>query len=166
MAATRVVVTFGAILGIYGNSREEALYPIYRTDSAGKPLDASKASYTLRFEKGQLPPAKAFWSVTMYDGATKLLVDNPIKRYLINSSMLPRLEKDADGGVTLLLSNGSPGTAKESNWLPAPNGPFFAVLRIYNPEPAAYDGSWSPPQLVATPSAQPAPAPAPAPAPK
>jgi hypothetical protein len=143
----------GAMLGIYGNSREEALYPIYRADASGKTLDASQASYVLRFEKGKLPPAKAFWSLTMYDAQTKLLVENPIKRYLINSSMLPRLEKDADGGVTLLLSHASPGKAKESNWLPAPNGPFYAVLRLYQPAPAAYDGSWTAPKLVAAPSA-------------
>jgi hypothetical protein len=141
----------GALLGIYGNSREEALYPLYRTDSAGKALDASNASYTLRFEKGKLPPAKAFWSLTMYDGATKLLVDNPLKRYLINSTMLQSLKPDADGSITLTLSHASPGKAKESNWLPAPNGPFYAVLRIYNPEPAAYDGNWKLPSLVAIP---------------
>jgi hypothetical protein len=119
-----------ALLGIYGNSREEALYPMYRTDSAGQPLDGSKGSYTLRFEKGQLPPAKAFWSVTMYDTKTKLLVENPLKRYLINSSMLPQLKKDRDGGNTLTLASASPGKGKESNWLPAQNGPFYAVLRI------------------------------------
>jgi hypothetical protein len=139
----------GATLGIYGNSREEALYPIYRTDSIGKPLDASQAAYTLRFEKGKLPPAKAFWSLTMYDGPTKLLVDNPLKRYLINSTMLQSLKRDADGGVTLTLAHDSPGKAQEANWLPAPNGPFYAVLRLYNPEPAAYDGSWKLPSLVA-----------------
>jgi hypothetical protein len=151
----------GALLGIYGNSREEALYPNYRTDSTGQPLDASKGSYTLRFEKGKLPPAKAFWSVTMYDAGTKLLVENPLKRYLINSSMLPQLKKDADGAVTLTLSSTSPGKAKESNWLPAPNGPFYAVLRIYNPEPAAYDGSWKTPPIVLTPPPAATPAPAP-----
>jgi len=155
----------GALLGIYGNSREEALYPLYRTDAAGKPLDASKASYTLRFEKGKLPPAKAFWSLTMYDATTKLLVANPLSRYLINSSMLPALKKDADGGITLTLSHASPGKAQESNWLPAPNGPFYAVLRIYNPEPAAYDGTWKEPAMVAVVPAPPAPAPAAKPAP-
>ncbi len=141
----------GAVLGIYGNSREEALYPIYRTDAAGKALDASQAAYTLHFEKGKLPPAKAFWSLTMYDGPTRLLVDNPLKRYLINSTMLQSLKRDADGGITLTLAHASPGKAQESNWLPAPSGPFYAVLRIYNPEPAAYDGSWKPPSLAAIP---------------
>jgi hypothetical protein len=155
----------GALLGIYGNSREEALYPFYTTDDAGKPLDASQARYTMRFEKGKLPPSKAFWSVTMYDARTQLLVENPLKRYLINSSMLPSLEKDPDGSTTLTLSNASPGKGKESNWLPAPNGPFLAVLRIYNPEPAAYDGTWTAPKLVAAPLAAAPPAAAPAPKP-
>jgi len=141
----------GAMLGIYGNSREEALYPIYRTDSAGKALDASQASYTLHFAKGQFPPAKAFWSLTMYDGASKLLVANPLQRYLINSTMLPSLKREADGGITLTIAHASPGKGKEANWLPAPNGPFYAVLRIYNPEPSAYDGSWKLPSLVAIP---------------
>ncbi len=146
----------GAVLGIYGNSREEALYPLYRADATGKALDASRATYTLHFEKGKLPPAKAFWSLTMYDGRTKLLVDNPLKRYLINSTMLPALKRDADGGITLTLAHASPGKAQEVNWLPAPDGPFYAVLRIYDPEPAAYDGSWKLPSLVAIPkSAQP-----------
>ncbi|HEY6079043.1 MAG TPA: DUF1254 domain-containing protein [Polyangiaceae bacterium] len=174
----------GAVMGIYGNSREEALYPIYRTDVSGQPLDASKHGYTLRFEKGKLPPAKAFWSLTMYDAGTKLLVENPLKRYLINSPMLPSLKKDPDGGITLTLSSAPPGKAKEANWLPAPHGPFYAVLRIYEPEPAAFDGSWKAPSLtpiavpaaaaapvgkapaaVAAPAATPAPAkPAPAPA--
>lgn len=153
--------TVGALLGIYGNSREEALYPTYRVDASGQPLDASKASYALRFEKGKLPPAKAFWSVTMYDGATKLLIDNPLKRYLINSAMLPALKKDPDGGLSLTLAAASPGKRKESNWLPAPNGPFYAVLRIYNPEPAAWDGTWKEPKLVATPLAASAPGPKP-----
>lgn len=152
----------GALLGIYGNSREEALYPIYRTDAAGQPLDASKHSYTLRFAKGQLPPAKAFWSLTMYDGPTKLLVENPLKRYLINSAMLPKLKKDPDGGLTLTIASASPGKAKEANWLPAPSGPFYAVLRIYNPEPAAFDGSWKVPPLTPVAAAPAATAPAPA----
>ncbi len=144
----------GALMGIYGNSREEAIYPFYHTDSAGQPLDASKHSYTIRFEKGQLPPVKAFWSLTMYDGATKLLVDNPLKRYLINSPMLPKLKKDPYGGITLVVSATSPGKDKEANWLPAPNGPFYSVLRLYYPEPTALNGTWKiPPMTVIAPPA-------------
>jgi len=76
-----------ADLGIYGNSKEEAVYPNYGNDSEGKPLDASSNRYTLRFEKDALPPANAFWSLTMYDGNTRTLVENRLQRYLINSPM-------------------------------------------------------------------------------
>jgi hypothetical protein len=86
----------------------------------------------------------------MYELPQSLLVANPIHRYLINSPMLPGLAKDADGGITLYVQHESPGAGKESNWLPAPKGPFRAVLRIYWPEPPALDGSWKqPPMTVA-----------------
>jgi hypothetical protein len=121
----------GAVLGIYGLSKDEALYPVYRVDAKGKPLDASKNRYTLRFEPGKLPPANAFWSVTLYDLPASLLVANPINRYLINSPMLPDLKLDADGGVTIYIQKDSPGKDNESKWLPAPNGPFWLAMRIY-----------------------------------
>jgi hypothetical protein len=136
----------GAALGIYGNSKEEAFYPVYRTDAAGQPLDGSHR-YTLRFAPGQTPPAEAFWSLTMYEMPASLLVDNPIDRYLINSPMLPKLRKDADGGITIYVQHESPGKAKQSNWLPAPQGPFAAVMRIYQPKPEALDGTWKRPAL-------------------
>ena len=85
-------------------------------------LDGSKHKYTLTFPAGQFPPVDAFWSVTMYDGKTQLLIENPINRYLINSPMLPGMKKNADGSLTLYIQNNSPGADKESNWLPAPNG--------------------------------------------
>jgi hypothetical protein len=141
----------GDLMGIYGNTQAEAIYPGYQVGSDGKPLDASTGCYTLRFEPGKLPPANAFWSVTMYDEPDKLLVPNPIERHLINSPMLPKLRKDKDGGLTLYLQADSPGKDKESNWLPAPKGPFFAVLRIYWPKPEALDGTWKQPPLVKVP---------------
>jgi len=137
-------------MGIWGNSKDEAIYPVYKLDSNGKPLDASKNNYTIRFEKGQLPPANAFWSMTMYNLPESLLVANKLNRYLINSPMLPNLKKDPDGGITLYIQKDSPGAAKESNWLPAPNSPFAAFLRIYWPKPEALDGTWKRPELVAT----------------
>ncbi len=94
-------------------------------DSEGRPLDGSRHNYTLTFPAGQLPPVNAFWSVTMYDGKTQLLIENPINRYLINSPMLPTLKKNADGSLTLYIQHKSPGADKESNWLPAPNGPIY-----------------------------------------
>src|SRR5579863_1050117 len=109
-----------AVLGIYGNSKEEAMYPVLAVDPPGK-LDGAHR-YTVRFAPGQLPPVHAFWSMTMYDLPASLLVANPINRYLINSPMLPELKRDSDGGLTLLIQNESPGQDKESNWLPAPKG--------------------------------------------
>jgi hypothetical protein len=136
-----------AIMGIYGNSKQEAMYPVYTLDSAGEKLDASKHNYTIRFAPGQLPPVNAFWSVTMYDLPASLLVANPINRYLINSPMLPQLKKDADGGLTLYLQNKSPGAEKEANWLPAPNGPFWIPMRLYWPKDEALDGQWKHPPI-------------------
>ena len=133
-------------IGIYGNSKQEALYPIYRIDSAGQKLSGA-SRYTMRFAPHQLPPVHAFWSLTMYELPASLLVANPINRYLINSPMLPQLERDADGGLTLLIQNESPGKDKEANWLPAPNGPFAMYMRLYYPEQAALDGTWKAPPL-------------------
>jgi hypothetical protein len=136
-----------AMAGIYGNSPAEAVYPLLATDSAGQKPDGSKNRYTLTFPAGQFPPANAFWSVTMYDGKTQLLIKNAIDRYLINSPMLPDLKKSADGSLTIYMQKGSPGPDKESNWLPAPNGPIYVVMRVYWPKEAALDGSWKPPAL-------------------
>jgi hypothetical protein len=83
----------------------------------------------------------------MYDLPQSLLVANPINRYLINSPMLPEMTKDADGGLTLYIQNESPGTDKESNWLPAPKGPFATYMRLYWPKEAALDASWKAPKL-------------------
>lgn len=138
----------GAVLGIYGNSKEEAMYPIYFVDSEGGALDAAANSYALRFPPGQLPPVNAFWSLTMYGLPRSLLVENPLDRYLINSPMLPDLKRDADGGLTIYVQNNSPGRSKESNWLPAPKGAFLSVLRLYWPKEQALDGTWEQPLLV------------------
>jgi hypothetical protein len=140
--------------GIYGNDAVEAMYPLTREDAQGQPLDGSKHRYTLTFAKGELPPVNAFWSLTMYDGKTQLLVDNPINRYLINSPMLPGMRTDRDGSLTLYIQKASPDKAKEANWLPAPDGPIYLVMRLYWPKetppsilpPGA--GTWSPPGVA------------------
>ncbi|MBP7295984.1 MAG: DUF1254 domain-containing protein, partial [Acidobacteria bacterium] len=137
----------GAVLGIYGNSKEEAMYPMYRIDATGKPLDAAQNRYTLHFPPGGLPPVNAFWSLTMYELPSSLLVANPLNRYLINSPMLPNLKQDADGGLTLYIQGESPGPDKESNWLPAPKGPFWCALRLYWPKAEALDGKWTAPPV-------------------
>jgi len=137
----------GALAGIYGNTPEEAIYPSYLKDASGQLLDSSKFNYTLTFEWGKLPPVNAFWSVTMYDGKTRFLVENPLNRYLINSIMLPELKKNANGGVTLYLQHKSPGTDLESNWLPAPDGQMGVVMRLYMPKPEVIKGVWVAPPI-------------------
>src|SRR5262249_4256705 len=134
----------GTVAGIYGNSKEEAIYPVYYVDAAGKPVDGSHR-YTVRFAPGQLPPVQAFWSLTMSELPTRMLVPTSINRYVINSPMLPELKRDADGGITLYVQHDSPGKDKESNWLPAPTGPFLAALRLYWPKADALNGTWKMP---------------------
>jgi len=136
-----------AVLGIYGNSKQEAMYPAYTVDADRQKLDA-KNRYTLRFAPGLLPPVNGFWSLTMYELPASLLVANPLNRYLINSPMLPELQRDADGGLTLHIQHDSPGPNKESNWLPAPSGPFIMFMRLYWPKAEALDGTWKQPPLM------------------
>ena len=135
-----------AALGIYGNSKDEAIYPVYFVDDNGKALSGANR-YALRFAPGELPPANAFWSLTLYELPASLLYANPINRYLINSPMLPSLKRGADEGLTLAIQHESPGADNESNWLPAPSGSFFVVLRLYWPKPEALDGRWKQPPL-------------------
>jgi len=116
----------GAKLGLYGNSKQDALYFGYFVDANHLPLDASKSSYELHFAKDGLPPTKAFWSLTMYDGKTQLLVENPL---------------------TLYVSHANPGAAKQANWLPAPDGPFYAVFRVYLPGDTVINGTWKKPLM-------------------
>ena len=142
--------------GIYGNDAVEATYPLTRVDAAGETIDTAKHNYTLTFPAGQLPPVNAFWSVTMYDGKSQLLIENPIGRYLINSPMLKGMKKNPDGSLTIYIQKDSPGKAKEANWLPAPNGTAYLVMRLYWPKTEAPsilpagEGSWRPPGIVQT----------------
>jgi hypothetical protein len=146
----------GAVAGIYANDAVEAMYPATKILADGEELDGGKHNYELTFAAGELPPVDAFWSVTMYDGKTQLLIENPINRYLINSPMLPRLKKNPNGSLTLHIQNKSPGADKESNWLPAPNGPIYLVMRLYwlKTEPPSIlppgDGTWKPPPIAKT----------------
>lgn len=137
----------GAVMGILGLPGAEAKYIIFTNDSSGAKLVGTD-NYTLTFPAGQLPPVKAFWSVTMYKLPEILLVENPINRYLINSPMLPNLVRNPDGGITLCLQHTSPGPETEANWLPTPAGDFQMILRTYWPEPAITDGSWTPPTVT------------------
>ena len=140
--------------GVYGNDAVEAMYPMTRWDATGATLDGSQHNYTLTFPAGQLPPVNSFWSVTMYDGKSQLLIENPISRYLINSPMLANMKTNADGSLTLYIQKDSPGADKESNWLPAPNAPIYMVMRLYWPKTEAPsilppgEGTWKPPGVV------------------
>jgi len=141
--------------GLYGNDALEAVYPFTRTTATGETLDASKHDYTITFPAGQLPPVNSFWSVTMYDGKSQLLIKNPINRYLINSPMVPGMRKNEDGSLTVHIQKDSPGADREANWLPAPNGTIYLVMRLYWPKTEAPsilpvgDGTWQPPGIVA-----------------
>jgi hypothetical protein len=135
-----------AVIGIYGLSKEEAIYPTYFVDGDGQKLDGANR-YTLRFAKGQLPPVTSFWSLTMYDQPASLLVANPINRYLLNSTMLSQFKMDDDGSLTLYVQNESPGKDKETNWLPSPKGPFWVVLRLYWPNAEVLEGKWIAPPI-------------------
>jgi hypothetical protein len=140
--------------GIYANDPVEATYPLTRIDRAGQPLDGGKHNYTLTFPKEQFPPVNAFWSVTMYDGKSQLLIENPINRYLINSPMLPEMKMNPDGSLTLYIQSKTPGEAREANWLPAPDGPIYIVMRLYWPKEAPPsilppgEGTWMPPAII------------------
>jgi hypothetical protein len=131
-------------LGLGANLPEDAIYPVNLADDAGKPLDGAN-KYTLHFDKGNTPPADAFWSVTLYD-ADGFQVANSLNRFAVSSWMPFRY--NPDGSLDLYVQSESPGTDKEANWLPAPNGPFNLTLRIYAPKSEALTGKWNPPPVM------------------
>ncbi|MBE9144356.1 DUF1254 domain-containing protein [Planktothrix mougeotii] len=135
-----------AILGIYGNSKQEAMYPIYSVDSEEQMLNGANR-YTLYLAPGQLPPVNAFWSLTLYELPSSLLVANPLNRYLLNSRMMAQFKQDSQGGITFYIQNESPGADEEANWLPAPKGSFFCVMRLYWPKSEALEGTWQQPPM-------------------
>jgi hypothetical protein len=130
-------------LGLGANLPEDAIYPINLADETGKPLDGAN-NYTLHFDKGETPPADAFWSVTLYD-AQGFQVANPLNRFAV-SSWMP-FKYNADGSLDLYFQNESPGSDKEANWLPAPKGAFNLLMRLYAPRSEALTGKWNPPPV-------------------
>jgi len=135
----------GAAMGIYGNSKEEAYYTAYAVDNDRNPLDGSK-NYVLHFSKDQVPPVKFFWSMTMYNLPQRLLVQNQVNRYAIGSRT-SGLQTNPDGSVDIYLQSKSPGSQKESNWLPSPpTGPYYMILRMYGPQGTLLNGNWVAPQ--------------------
>jgi hypothetical protein len=120
----------------------------YKADADGNPLNADQNKYVLSFGKGNLPPVESYWSVTMFDSKTQLQVDNPLTGYQVDSPALSDLKMNMDGGLTLYIQNESPGEGKASNWLPAPKGPFYMLLRLYWPKKEVLDGKWTAPQIT------------------
>ncbi len=130
---------------IYTNSPEEALYPIAETDVDGNQLTGEK-SYVLEFPAGGLPPVDAFWSLTMYDSESRLMVNNPIDRYSIGDRTAG-MEKNDDGSLVIRIQHDDPGEAARANWLPAPEGNFYIIARLYMPRKEAQDGSYRLPAI-------------------
>lgn len=147
----RLLRAAAVMVGIYGNDKKEAFYPVAYTDIDGNTLNASASKYEIHFTKDNLPPAKYFWSITMYnkeaDGVGGYLVQNPINRYLINSTT-ENLQYDEDGGLKVYIQHEEPSDEKKSNWLPAPDGEFYLMMRLYGPEERAMNGSWEPPGII------------------
>ena len=133
-----------AQLGLGANLPEDAIYPLNLADSNGDPLDGGN-NYTIHFDKEQIPPAQAFWSITLYDNAG-FQVANPINRFAV-SSWMP-FTFNPDGSLDLYFQNDSPGADKEANWLPAPKGPYNLTMRLYAPKSEALTGKWNPPPVV------------------
>jgi hypothetical protein len=139
------------MLGPGWNRAQDAVYPLSMKDAGGDEYNGQKYKYVMRFEKGKLPPAEAFWSLTLYD-PDFFFAPNAINRYEL--SQRDSLISNPDGTVDMYLQAESPGKDKEANWLPAPKGKFVLVMRIYAPRktpPSILDGSWTPPPVKRAP---------------
>jgi hypothetical protein len=133
-------------IGLGANRPQDAIYPVSEGPSLLESYTGAK-KYVMRFPKGQLPPTRGFWSLTMYD-KDYFFVKNPINRQSISARQ--NLKANADGSVDLYIQHDSPGKDKESNWLPAPKDKFILMLRMYWPEdkaPSIIDGSWKIPAV-------------------
>jgi hypothetical protein len=140
---TRAVI---ARAGLWGNHGYEADYEAVWVDANGEPLEGSK-SYNLHLATP--PPVDAFWSLTMYDVPDFYLVANPIDRYSIGDRT-PGLKIGDDGSLTIYIGKDSPGKDRESNWLPAPDGPFRPLIRMYQPQKPILDGTYVLPPIEVT----------------
>jgi len=132
-------------VGLGANLPEDAVYPLNLGDQSGKPLDGVN-KYVVHFRKDEIPPVDAFWSITLYD-PEGFQVANTINRFAV-SSWMP-FKRDSDGSLTLYIQNENPGSEQESNWLPAPKGPFNLTMRLYAPRSEALTGRWNPPPVSA-----------------
>ncbi len=134
-------------IGLGANRPQDAVYPTSEVDAEGKPYDGAN-KYVMHFAKGQVPPVRGFWSLTMYDGEY-FFVPNPLNRYTLSSRS--KFNYNKDGSLDLYIQRDSPGKDKEANWLPAPAGKFILMLRLYWPRerpPSIIDGTWKPPAVV------------------
>ena len=134
-------------IGLGANRPQDAVYPISQKDAHGNAYSGAN-KYVMRFPKGQTPPAKGFWSITMYD-KDYFFVANTMNRYSI--SLRQNLKFNADGSLDIYIQNDSPGADKEANWLPAPKDKFILMLRMYWPDtapPSIIDGTWAPPPVL------------------
>ena len=136
----------GVYMGIFVNVAEQSVYFSIPIDADGNSFEGGKHGYTLEMSKDQIPPVKYFWSITMYSLPDRFLVENPIKRYSIGS-VTPGLKTGDDGSITLYFSAESPGKDKKSNWLPAPNGPWWLVMRTYGPQESIVNGTYKVPPI-------------------
>jgi hypothetical protein len=131
-------------MGLGANVPEDAIYPLNLGDETGSPLNGTN-KYVLHFDKSQLPPVSAFWSVTLYD-SEGFQVANTLNRFAV-SSWMP-FKYNADGSLDLYFQNESPGGGREANWLPAPKGAFNVTMRLYAPKEDALTGKWYPPAVT------------------
>jgi len=133
-----------AMVGLGANPVDDAIYPINIVDAAGQPLKGEN-KYLLHFEKDELPPVDAFWSVTMYD-AEGFPVANPLDRFALGDR--DDLKYNKDGSLDIYIQNENPGPDKETNWLPAAkSGALGVTMRLYAPKPQVADGRWNPPAV-------------------
>ena len=133
-----------AQIGLGANLPEDAIYPINLFDGAHQTLDGAN-KYTIHFDKGALPPADAFWSITLYDN-DGFQIENKLNRFAV-SSWMP-FKYNGDGSLDLYFQNENPGAEREANWLPAPKGLFNLTMRLYAPSMEALTGKWNPPPVV------------------
>jgi hypothetical protein len=147
MAGRFTVRASAAYSGLHGNSIEEAFYPLAFLDGGREGLDGRGKRYRLTFARNDLPPVEGFWSITIYRLPDRKLVENRLERYAIRGDD-EGLRYGGEGDLTLDIQSESPGAGREGNWLPAPQGPFYLVMRLYWPGQRVIDGSWKPPPVV------------------
>ena len=132
-----------SLRNIYPNAPDHAIYGSANRDLDGNPFKGTN-TYKLRFESGNFPPVNWFWSVTLYDTKTTAMVPNPLERYSIGDRT-EGIKFDDDGSLTLTIGHSEP--EDKANWLPAPEGEFYLIIRLYGAKPEVMAGKWTPPPV-------------------